>query len=95
MPLGEPMERIEIRRESELQRCLRIYRNDSLIAWHLGLSKDAVAKARLKLKPQRVNGGWVNAKPLDAKEYDKRRERAKAANPRFVAALRKVQQAKG
>jgi hypothetical protein len=93
MPLGEPMERIEIRRESELQRCLRIYKSDSLIAWHLGIPKDAVAKARLKLKPQRVNGGWVNAKPLDSKEYDRRRANAKAANPRFVAALKRAQQA--
>jgi hypothetical protein len=91
MPLGEPMERIEIRRESELQRCLRIYRNDSLIAWHLGIPKDAVARAREKLKPTRVYGEWVNKPPLETKEYDKRQKAAKAANPRFVAALKRVQ----
>jgi hypothetical protein len=43
------------------------------------------------LKPTRVNGEWVNKPPLDTKEYDKRRERAKAANPRFVAALKRAQ----
>jgi hypothetical protein len=89
MPLGEPMERIEIRRESELQRCLRIYRNDSLIAWHLGIPKAEVAKARAKLKPQRVYA-WLNEKPIGMDEYEKRKADAKADSLRLAEAMKRA-----
>jgi hypothetical protein len=88
MPLGEPMERIELRRESELQRCLRIYKNDSLIAWHLDMSKAEVSAARARLKPQKVRGSWISGGEIGVEEYEKRKKRAKASNKRFVEALR-------
>jgi hypothetical protein len=91
MPQNEPVARIELRRESELQRCLRIYKNDSLIAWHLGISKAEVAAARLKLRPQKVYGSWISGGEIGTEEYERRRKTTKAANRRFVKALKQAQ----
>lgn len=91
MPLGEPMERIELRRENELERCLRLYKNDSLIAWHLDIPKAEVTAARARLKPQMVRGGWISGGEIGTEEYDRRKRNAKASSKRFAAALRQAQ----
>ena len=91
MPAGEPVTRIEMRRESELQRCLRIYPNDSLIAWHLGIPKAEVSAARARLKPQKVRGSWISGGEIGVEEYEKRKRHAKASNKRFMAAVRQAQ----
>ena len=90
MPLNEAVARIELRRETELEQCLRIYKNDSLIAWHLGIPKADVTAARAKLKPQQVRGGWISGGEIGTEEYDRRVRTAKTTNKRFVAALRQA-----
>ena len=91
MPQNEPLARIELRRETELETCLRIYKNDSLIAWHLDIPKAEVTAARAKLKPQKVRGGWISGGEIGTEEYERRRKVAKHSNKRFVAALKQAQ----
>lgn len=92
MPLNEPSDRTALRRETELERCLRIYKNDSLISWHLGISKAEVAAARDRLKPQRVRGEWISKSgEIDENEFARRKVSAAQSNVNYLAAVQRMQ----
>jgi hypothetical protein len=48
--------------ETELQACLRRYKNDSLIAWHLGMDIEDVRAARASYKPPRRIGTYAGGR---------------------------------
>jgi hypothetical protein len=88
MPLGAKIDRVGLPRESELRACLRRYKNDSLIAWHLGIPKAEVAAARAKYKPPRALGTYVKESGnMDDLEFRRRQEAAARSNSAFLKAI--------
>ena len=82
--------------ETELERCLRIYKNDSLIAWHLGIPKAQVTAARERYKPPRLPTNYFGKHGrTDDRDYRKRVDDAREANVRFVALLQRAQGGSG
>lgn len=90
MPQGQQTDRVELAHETELQRCLRIYKNDSLIAWHLGIPKDQVTAARERYKPPRMRGGWISGGELNCEEFERRKKDAAIFNRDYLAAVQRV-----
>lgn len=77
--------------EDELRACLRRYKNDSLIAWHLGIPKSDVSAARRKLRPERGRGGgWISGGALGDEEYERRKADAAISNADYLAAIQRA-----
>ena len=78
-------------KETELQTCLRRYKSDSLIAWHLGMAIEDVRAARARYKPPRLRGSWIShTGEVDDTEFRKRREIAERSNRAYLKAVAMV-----
>ena len=80
--------------ETELQTCLRRYKSDSLIAWHLGIPKAAVTAARARYVPPKSRGSWVShIGEVDDTEFLRRRKKAERSNSAYLEAVKGMQRA--
>ena len=78
--------------ETELQTCLRRYKNDSLIAWHLGIPVEQVREARARYKPPKMRGEWISkTNQIDDNEFTKRQQQARRSNVDYLAAVQRMQ----
>jgi hypothetical protein len=92
-PVGTKIDRIALpTKETDLDACLRRYpKNDSLIAWHLGIPIEQVRAARAAYKPLRVVGQYLqNHGALDDSEYRRRQDKARKSNEDYMAALERA-----
>jgi hypothetical protein len=93
MPRGIAPERHGLSEETTLETCLRRYKNDSLIAWHLGMPKEAVSAARVRFTPQPMkirSSRFSKTDGVDDREYGQRIKAAAASNDAFLAALKQA-----
>lgn len=94
MPRGITPERCGLNEETTLETLLRRHPGngkDSLIAYHLGISKEEVAAARAKFTPQKMRGSWFSKTDrVSDTEYAERRKLAEQANSEYLAALTRV-----
>jgi hypothetical protein len=85
---GIPPERCGISEETTLETCLRRYKNDSLIAYHLCIPVEEVRKARETWKPPTMRGLYLSdTSPFDIREYTNRAKEAEKSNAAYLEAL--------